>query len=159
MKRLFFGKLILILGIIILATGVSYTTTYYTDDMYEDINLKVTFEDTKEVSVNLEKLSKEEALETYPYIFEVENKGKRDVNYQIKIKDLEIENIEKDELNYILLFEDNEVKSGVLSELNDYIIYDYIIPNGKINVYKLYIYSTTQKDEGSYKYSIEILTV
>ena len=158
-KKLLIGKMFFVLGLIVLSIGVSYITTYYLDDMYEDINLLVTLEDTKEVFINLEKLTKEEVLKTYPYIFKIENKGKREVNYQIKIKDIELENIKKEELNYILLLNDEEVKSGSLSDLDNGIVDNFKIDKDKTSEYKLYIYINQEKDEGTYKYSLEILTM
>lgn len=158
-KKLLIGKIIFVLGLVALSIGVSYITTYYLDDRYEDINLLVTLEDTKEVSIELKKLEKEEALKTYPYIFEVENKGKRDVSYQLKIKDLELDNIKKEELNYILLLDEKEVKSGSLSDIENSLIYDFKIPSQKEQIYKLYVYLNTLKEEGIYKYAIEVWNV
>jgi len=158
-KKLLIGKIFFVLGIVALSIGVSYISTYYMDCLYENINLLVTLEDTKEVSVDLKKLDKEEVLKTYPYIFKIENKGEREVNYQIKIQDIELENIKKEELNYILLLDDEEIKSGYLSDLENFIIYDFKISSKKEQVYKLYVYLNKEKEEGIYKYAIEVVYV
>ena len=48
MKRLLIGKIIGFIGLILFVMGLSYIVTSYLEkDKYEDINLLVTFEDTK----------------------------------------------------------------------------------------------------------------
>ena len=76
-KRLLIGKIIGFIGIIIFAMGISYIITFYSErKKYQDINLLVTFEDTK--TFKIEKLQdKELTLKTYPYKFTVKNKNKR----------------------------------------------------------------------------------
>lgn len=88
-KRLLIGRIIGFIGICIFAMGLSYTVTYYMDKvLYEDISLLVTFEDTETFKLeNTSKLEKTEALNTYPYIFSIENNGLGSVTYQIKIQE------------------------------------------------------------------------
>ena len=101
-KRLLIGKIIGFIGIIIFAMGISYVITFYSErKKYQDINLLVTFEDTK--TFKIEKLQdKELTLKTYPYKFTVKNKNKANISYKIKIKDVNLD-IKRNDLNYVLL--------------------------------------------------------
>ena len=159
-KRLLIGKIIGLIGILSFTIGISYILTYQLEKTkFEDVKLLVTFEDTKEFSLeNTNILEKEEALETYPYIFSVKNNGKSLVDYQIKIKNKEISNLEKSDLSYILFLNDDEVKTGKLDELKDNILYNSKIKNKKTDIYKLYIYLNKEIKDVSYKYSLEIIS-
>ena len=100
----------------------------------------------------------ESVLDTYPYIFEVENKGKNLVKYQIKLINEEFLNLEKKDLNYILFLDDVEIKRGSLDDVDNNILYESKIKNGKKNIYKLYIFVNKELEDVSYKYSLEIIS-
>lgn len=156
-KRLLIGRIIGFIGICIFAMGLSYTVTYYMDKvLYEDISLLVTFEDTETFKLeNTSKLEKTEALNTYPYIFSIENNGLGSVTYQIKIQE-DVSNVEKNLLSYILYLNDEEVKEGLLSDLEDDVLYTSKIKAKQTATYKLYIYLNEEKDDVSFEYSLEI---
>lgn len=158
MKRLLIGKIIGFIGLILFVMGLSYIVTSYLEkDKYEDINLLITFEDTKYFELeNTSFLEKDEVIKTYPYIFEIENKGKSSVNYQIEITDLEISNLTREDLNYILMLDSEEVKTGTLSEIDNNILYSFKIKSKNNEKYKLYIYLNKEKEDVSYKYSLEV---
>ena len=146
-KRLLIGKFIGFIGIIIFAMGVSYIITYYADSKkYQDINLLVTYEDTKTFKVD-NITDKETILKTYPYIFEVKNNNKANISYNICIKNFDkLEN--KNSLSYILYKNDEVVKT---SKINDKCLYkDKILGKESIN-YSLYVYGNETE------YSLEIL--
>ena len=152
MKKLLIGKIIGIIGICLLAMGISYTITYYYDKVnYKNTNVLVTFEDTKEFTIPSKKLDKENVLKTYPYIFKVENKESSKVNYQIKI------NTSLKDLNYVLYLDDKEIKDGNIENLDNNILYENTIFGKKESLYKLYVYSN--KDlEDDVTYSIEVIS-
>lgn len=146
-KRLLIGKFIGFIGIIIFAMGVSYIITYYADSKkYQDINLLVTYEDTKTFKVD-NITDKETILKTYPYKFEVKNNNKANISYNICIKKFDkLEN--KNSLSYILYKNDEVVKT---SKINDKCLYkDKISGKESIN-YSLYVYGNETE------YSLEIL--
>ena len=121
-KRLLIGKIIGFIGIIIFAMGISYIITFYSErKKYQDINLLVTFEDTK--TFKIEKLQdKELTLKTYPYKFTVKNKNKSNISYKIKIKDVNLD-IKRNDLNYVLLKNDKQVKEDSFKNLNNNYLY------------------------------------
>ena len=146
-KRLLIGKFIGFIGIIIFAMGVSYIITYYADSKkYQDINLLVTYEDTKTFKVD-NITDKETILKTYPYKFEVKNNNKANISYDICIKNYDkLEN--KNSLSYILYKNGEVVKT---SKINDKCLYkDKISGKESIN-YSLYVYGNETE------YSLEIL--
>lgn len=146
-KRLLIGKFIGFIGIIIFAMGISYIITYYADSKkYQDINLLVTYEDTKTFKVD-NITDKETILKTYPYKFEVKNNNKANISYDICIKNYDkLEN--KNSLSYILYKNDEVVKT---SKINDKCLYkDKISGKESIN-YSLYVYGNETE------YSLEIL--
>ncbi len=157
MKRLLIGKIMGIVGICLLAVGVSYFLAYALEkSLYNDINLLVTFEDTKEFSVeSLDKKSEEEALKTYPYIFVIENKENSNVKFTMKIKDT-LENLERSNLNYIIYLGEKEVKRGLLSEVKDNLLYEGNIKSKSKDTYKIYVYANETLKDATYKYSILI---
>lgn len=159
-KRLLIGKIIGLIGILSFTIGISYILTYQLEKTkFEDVKLLVTFEDTKEFLLeNTNFLTREEALETYPYIFSIKNNGKSIVNYEIKIKDKEISNLERSDLNYMIFLNDEEIKTGKLSELKDNVLYESKIKNKKTDIYKLYIYINKEISDAKYKYSLEIIS-
>lgn len=159
-KRLLIGKIIGTIGLLIFTMGISYIITYYLDrSLYENISLLVTFEDDTTFSLlELKELEKEEALKTYPYVFNVLNKGKSEVTYKIEIKDEEISGLDRNSLDYILFLNDKEVKTGTLSEIADNILYEAKIKKNQTDIYKLYIYLNEEKEEVSYKYSLKIIS-
>ena len=121
-KRLLIGKIVGFIGIIIFAMGISYVITFYSErKKYQDINLLVTFEDTK--TFKIEKLQdKELTLKTYPYKFTVKNKNKSNISYKIKIKDINLD-IKRNDLNYVLLKNDKQVKEDSFKNLNNNYLY------------------------------------
>ena len=160
MKRILVGKIIGTIGLILFAIGISYIITYQFDkNLYEDINILVTFEDNKEFTLeNTSKLDKESAILTYPYIFEVKNEGKSQISYNIKINEIELNNLEKEDLDYVLIKNDEEVKSGSLIDLEDDLLYNTNISKKRTDVFKLYIYLNKEILDISCKYSLIIET-
>jgi len=156
-KRLLIGKIIGFVGICLFAMGISYLVTYYLEkESFQDIKLLITFEDTKTFELeNTNKLEKEAALKTYPYIFTIENQGKT-TDYTITLEDVEIKNLSRQNLNYILLEDDKEVKEGLLSELEDDVLYQSSILKNKEKNYKLYIYLNEELESINYEYKIMI---
>lgn len=155
-KKLLFGKIMFVIGILILAMGISYVITYYFDrSLFTDINLTVTFEDTKTFKLeNTNKLTKDEVLLTYPYIFTVENNSFSSVSYNILINDI-TDSIDKSKLDYLLYLNDSLVKSGNLSDIENKMYQNKIKINGT-DTYKLYVYFNEEIDDASYEYKIEI---
>ena len=157
-KRILFGKIIGTIGLILFTIGISYFITYYLErDKFQDINLLISFEDNREFTLeNLNKLDKENALLTYPYIFEIKNQGKGEVSYKLKIKSIELENLKKENLDYILIKNDKEIKSGSLVDLEDNLLYNTNISKEEIDVYKLYVYLNQEIENCSCKYSLMV---
>ena len=159
-KRLLIGKIIGTIGIMLFAMGISYVITYQLEkSLYENIDLLVTFEDNEYFSLeNTNKLLKDEAIKTYPYIFTIENKGKSRALYEIKIKDEEFKNLERSNLDYVVLLNDKEVLSGSLSSVENNTLYKTSIEKKKTDTYKVYIYLNKEIEEASYKYSLDIIS-
>lgn len=158
MKKILIGKIIGTIGLILFTIGISYIITYQLErNKFEDINIQVTFEDSEKFTLeNLNKLDKESAMLTYPYIFEVKNDGKGMTSYKIKIKSLELDGIKKENLNYILIKNDLEVKSGSLIDLENDLLYNTNISKKETDIYKLYIYLNEEFEGVSCKYSLII---
>ncbi len=156
-KRGLVGKVIGSIGICIFACGIAYVVTHYIEkSKYADINLIVTFEDTKEFTLeNVKKLTKEEALNTYPYVFTLENKGIVGTDFNLKIEDNK--DTPRENLNYILLLNDKEIVSGKLSDIKDDILFSGNIARKKTDTYKVYIYFNTDIKNAKYTYSLKIL--
>ena len=155
MKRNKVGKTILVIGICLFMVGLGYVVTKYLDkNLYLNTNLLVTFEDTKEFSLeNIEALTKEEALSEYPNKFTVENKSLKGVNYDIVLTSNEF--ADKDKLSYILYLNDKEIKEGNLSDIKN-ILYTGNIKTLKKDYYKLYIYLNEKVKEPEFTYKLEI---
>lgn len=153
MKRILIGKIIGSLGIIIFAMGISYLITYQLEKTnYQDIKIIVTFEDTKTFKLeNTNKLTKEEALKTYPYIFKVLNEGKK-TKYDITIN---INNQAKENLNYLLYEDLKLVKEGNLNDLKNNLLYTTTINKNQTKTYKCYVYGNQELTE-NYQYQIKI---
>lgn len=156
--KLLIGKIICFLGICLIAVGASYTITHYVEkSFYYDINLLVTYEDTKTFKLeNTNLLDKEGALKTYPYIMSIKNEGKGDVSYQLKINDIE-NSTTHSKLNFILYKNDSEFQSGNLADLKDDIIAIDSLERNKTNTYKLYIYLNDEVENLVYEYEIKVL--
>ena len=160
-KGILVGKIIGVIVLCIFAVGMSYFVTRHIEKArYSDINLLVTFEDTKEFTLeNTKKMDKEEALKTYPYIFKIENKGKRKADFDIKITDSDESNVDREKLNYIVIKNDDEIKSGKLSDIKET---DSFISNNidakKTDTYKVYIYLTSEVKDAKYTYSLSLIS-
>lgn len=160
-KGILVGKIIGVILLCIFVAGMTYVVTRYLEAArYSDINLLVTFEDTKEFTLeNTKKLTKEEALLTYPYIFTVENKGSRKADFEIKLTDSFEKNVTRDKLNYIIMKGDKELVSGKLSEIpKDNIFYTNSVEAKKTDTYKIYIYLVEDIKDASYTYSLSLET-
>ena len=155
MKKLLIGKIIGLIGLCLLAVGVSYFVSYALEKgLYNDINLLVTFEDTKEFTLeNYQKMDEKEALTIYPYVFVVENKEKGVVKFDMVIKDT-LDNLSRSDINYILYLKDKEVKRGSLSDLKNDILYSGTIKSKSKDTYKVYMYLNETKENATYKYSV-----
>ncbi len=156
MKKNRIGKIIGFIGLCIFLVGVSYMVTSYLDkNLYLNTNLEVTFEDTKDFSLeNTKKLTKEEALKEYPNIIKVENKSLKKVNYQVELV-LKEEGISKEKVHYVLYLNDKEIKEGTLDKLEKNILYNTNIGIKKIDTYKLYLYLEEDSSD-NFNYSILI---
>ena len=155
-KRVLIGKIIGFLGICIFAMGMSYVVThYYEKEKYANINLIATFEDNKEFTLeNVEKLNHDDALKTYPYIFTLENKGKYNVKFDLKLED----DGDRNNLDYIIIKNDKEIKSGSLDSLKNDILLNSSISKKQTDTYKIYIYYTEKLEDASYTYSLKVIT-
>lgn len=155
MKKI--GKLIGFIGLCVFIAGISYVLTKNLDkNLYLNTNLEITFEDSKEFSLeNTNKLTKEEALKTYPNTFKVENKSLKKVQYDVIFKEIK-NNIKDYDLNYILYLNDKEVKEGKIKDLEDDILYNNTISIKRTDTYKLYLYLTDEIEEVTYNYTIKI---
>lgn len=155
MKKI--GKIIGFLGICVFVAGLSYVITKHLDkNLYLNTNLEVTFEDTKEWSLeSFSKLSKEEALKIYPNTFIVKNNSLKSVKYDVIFEEIN-SNIKSSDLDYILYLNDKEVKDGTLSDLKDNILYQSKIRLKGTDTYKLYLYLNNKKEDVSYNYTIKI---
>ncbi len=154
-KRILVGKIIGFIGFCIFACGMTYIVTHYFEqEKYANINLIATFEDNKEFTLeNVEKLNHDEALKTYPYIFTLENKGKYNVDFDLKLKD----DGNRSNLDYIIIKNDKEVKSGSLDSLKNDILLNSSVDKKKTDTYKIYIYYSEKVEKPSYKYSLEVI--
>ena len=159
-KKLLIGKIIGFVGLLIFTVGLSYTITYYLDkSLYNDINLLVTFEDTKTFTIsNTNYLNLEEALETYPYIFKVKNKNEK-TEFNILIEDVNYKNVDRSNLNFILYKNNEVVKKGILGEIEDNILYKANISKNKTDTYKLFVYLNEELEDVEYEYLIKIESV
>ena len=154
MKRNNIGKIILVIGICLFMVGLGYVVTKYLDkNLYLNTNLLVTFEDTKEFTLeSTEVLTKEKAILEYPNKFTVENKSLKGVKYDILFL---TENKDIEDLSYVLYLNDKEVKSGKLSSV-ERVLYTNSIKTLKKDYYKLYIYKDSKSDiDFTYKLEVE----
>ena len=151
-----FGKIVGFIGLCLFAVGASYFLTQYLDkNLYLNTELEVTFEDTKEFTLeNKNKLTKEEAVKEYPNRILVENKSLKKVDYTISIDNKNTDNL--DSLNYVLYLNDKEVKEGNLKDLKDNILYETKIEKKKTDTYKLYVYLTKDIEDIDYTYTIVV---
>ena len=151
-----FGKIIGCIIFCLIAAVVSYFVTSYLDkNLYLNTELLVTFEDSEEFSLeSKEKLTKEEALKTYPNTILVENKSLKSVNYTISIDNKKTDNL--DSLSYVLYLNDKEVKEGELKDLQNNLLYESKIGKKKTDTYKLYIYLNKEVEDIDYTYSIVV---
>lgn len=150
------GKIIGIIFLCGFSLVLGYFVTKYLDkNLYLDTNILVTFEDTKEFNLESNSvLKKEDAIKEYPNKFKVENKSLKKVKYDIILKEID-SNVDKENLEYVLYEGDKEVASGSIKDIKD-ILYSSNLGMKKSIEYKLYIYLTKEKEEASYKYSLEI---
>ena len=147
------GLIILLLAVgALLAFGSYYLSKKYV----KNTNIKITFEDSESFALeDVTELSEEEALKLWPYIFHMENEGKRDAKFKLVISDIDGD-IKRDDLDYALFRDDKKVISGHLSEISDNIIYKGSIAKSEKNDYKLYVW-VTKKDAGEkYEYNIKL---
>ncbi|MBQ8891347.1 MAG: hypothetical protein IJ068_00580 [Bacilli bacterium] len=149
------GKIILVIGICLFMVGLGYVVTKYLDkNLYLNTNLLVTFEDTKEFTLeSFDVLTKKEALDTYPNKFTIENKSLKGVNYDVVLTS--DTNISEDNLSYVLYKNEEEVQTGNLSDIKD-VLYTSSIKTLKTDSYRLYIYLTEKTSNPEFTYKLEI---
>ena len=123
----------------------------------EDVNIKVTYEDSETYIIpSVKKMTKDEALKEWPYIVHVENTGSDKGLFQIIIKDIDKSTIKRDDLDYILEEDKIEVSKGNLNTLKNNILFEGEIDGKEEKVYKLYIYTTKDFDvKDTYEYKLE----
>lgn len=155
-----------IIGVILLCgiIGVgAYFGTLYLDKLKKggEVKVTVTFDDTETYVIpSVKKMKKEEALNEWPYIMEVDNTGSGKGLYQIIITDIDKSTLKRDVLEYALYLEDKEVKTGKLSDIKDNILYTGEIEGKTKQKYKLYIWVISEVDEKSvYEYKLEFNTI
>ena len=148
-------KFLLVIIICIAMVFVGYFVTKYLDkNHYLSTNLLVTFEDTKEFTLESDEvLTKEKALNIYPNKFTVENKSLKTVKYDVKL--ITDSKIDKEKLAYILYLNDEEIQSGKLSDIKD-VLYTNNIKTLKKDYYKLYIYLTEKVSDTNFTYKLEV---
>ena len=153
--------IVIVLCIVFLIIG--YFGTLYLDQNKNkgDVNLAVTFDDTKTYVIpNTSKLSKEEALIEWPYIINLDNKGEAKGLYQIIIHDIDTSTIKREDLEYCLLLNDKEIISSNLKDIKDNVLYTGNINGLEKQVYKLYIWVTNDiEKDNTYEYSLEFKTI
>ncbi len=156
-----FLKTIFKLIIFILFGVLVYYLSFNLSKKYiNDVNLQLTYDDTDTFTLeNVNKLSKEDALKEWPYIFNIKNKSKRDSDYYLTIKDVS-GNIKRDKLSYVIYVNDKKQTEGKLSDIKDNILVKNHIKGNDNQEYKLYIYVSSDLDtkieELSYEYKIEL---
>ena len=157
MKKNRVGKIIGFIGICVFIAGLSYILTKYLDkNMYLNTELLVTLEDTKEFELEEKsKLTKDEAIKTYPNTIKIENKSLKKVKYIISLKEIK-STLEDDDLSYILYLNDKEIKDGKVKDLKDNLFNETTIGIKKTDTYKLYMYLNNEKKDFEYKYSIVV---
>ena len=155
-----------IVGVIFLCLiiGVlSYFGTLYLDKLKQggEVKVTVTFDDTNTYIIpSIKKMDKEEALDEWPYIMEVENDGSGKALYQIIITDEETSTIKRENLEYSLYLDDKEITSGKLSNIDKNVLYTGEIGGNTKQKYKLYIWVISEVDEESvYEYKLEFNTI
>lgn len=165
-------KMIVITLITIVLCAIFGIATYYITLGIDkarkggEVNVTVTFDDTESYVIpTTKKLTEEEALEEWPYIFKVENTGNAKGLYQIHIKDLEDSNISRDVLEYKLYKDDVKVSFGKLADLKEDLLYTYEIEGDTKQEYKLYIWVVEEEEkekdseEPKYEYKLEFTVI
>ena len=136
-------KVIIVL-ILCIGCGIgTYYLTYHIDKSKNggDVKLTVTFDDTTSyVMPTNEKLDKDKALEEWPYIMHLSNKGTAIGLYQMLIKDTDDSTIKRDYLSYALFLGDSEIATGKLGDIKDNILYTSQIEGKQDQEYSLYIW-------------------
>ncbi len=156
-------KIVKIIGIILLCIftmGITYVVSKYVDaSRYGSINIDVTFEDSKEFSLeNKDQQTKTEALKDYPYIFTIENKGLANLDFDLVLEDKLSEGIDRSSLDYIVLVNDKEFTSGNLASIKDNILLKNKINRKTKDTYKVYIYFNEKLNKPEYSYSLKVKT-
>ena len=151
--KLIFATIILC----IIAFIIGYYLTLSLDKLKsgDDVNIKVTFEDTEKFSIpSVKKMSEEEALKEWPYIVHIENTGNDKGLYQIIIKEDETD-IKKEDLKYLLNENDKEVSKGNINDIKNNVLYESEINGKEEKEYKLYIYCSKDYLDESFSYKLE----
>ena len=105
-------KLIIIGAFGVLVGFLSYKIS---NKLVGNVDIKIIFDDSKTFTLeNVNKLTKEEALKNWPYIFKLENTSSRDADYQLIISDVS-GNIKRDSLSYVLVRDDQELDNQFLT--------------------------------------------
>ena len=154
------GKIIGIILLCIFAMGITYVVSKYVDaSRYGSINIDVTFEDSKEFSLeNKDQQTKTEALKDYPYIFTIENKSLANLDFDLVLEDKLSEGIDRSSLDYIVLVNDKEIASGNLDSIKDNILLKNKINRKTKDTYKVYIYFNEKLNKPEYSYSLKVKT-
>lgn len=126
-----------------------------------EVKVTITFDDTETYVVpNLNKLTKEEALKEWPYMFEVKNEGNAKGLYQIKISDTEKSQVSREDLDYVLILDDKEILSGNLDKLKNDVLYTYEIEGNTSQKYKLYIWSVKDNEKDAmFEYKLDFVVI
>jgi len=156
-------RIIIILVILALGALVAFASYHIFEKYIKKADLYLTYEDNDGYVIPVvDVMTEEEALKEWPYIMHLENRGKRDTDYKLVIKDKDGD-IKREYLSYLLMEDDKKVASGKLSDLKDNIIYNGTIKgNKKITKenekhdYKLYIWVNKKIDGTKYEYSITL---
>ena len=155
-----------IIGVVLLCLIVgigTYFLTLFLDNLKKggDVNVIVTFDDAESYVIpNINKMSKSEALDEWPYIMEVENTKSGKGLYQIIITDVKTSTIKRESLDYSLYLGEKEVQAGKLKDIKNNVLYTGDIEGNTKQKYKLYIWVNTDVDKESvYEYKLEFNTI
>ena len=163
MKKKKIIKILLLLLLCIIVGIISYFGTLLIDKAKRgnDVDVNVIFDDTLTYVIpSTKKMTKEEALEEWPYMMSVSNSGKDKGLYQIIINDIETSTISRDKLDYSLYLDDKEISSGKLKDIKNDILYTYEIEGKKTQRYKVYIWVNSEVEEESlYEYKLTFNTI
>lgn len=143
-------KIFIVIVLCCLCGVGTYFLTYHLDKAKKggDVKLTVTFDDTTTYVIpSLNIMERDEALNEWPYIMHLSNKGTGTGLYQMIIKDAEDSTIKRECLSYVLYLSDEVVAEGKLKDIKDDVLYTYQIEGKQEQEYSLYIWVSSEIKE------------